>query len=384
MLPGLHARTMTRSFATAMFFAACSSPAQTVAQSDAPVASEGVDLTPDLQPIATQYQLPALAALAADDVSILGEGVTGVRKIGDPTLATLGDTWHLGSDTKAMTATLIARFVEAGTLSWDMRLADAFPGVTIDPGYQNVTLAMLLAHVGGAPADLPADVAAQMSGAGTSQALRLAAVSAMLSRPPGATVGTFTYSNAGYMMAGAALERATGMAWEDLMRDRLFAPLSMTTCGFGPNATANTVDEPWGHTLVGGMLVAMNVDNPPALGPAGTVHCSLADWLAFLREHLGGALGHSTVLGLSATTWATLHTPWPGSDYALGWGVQSRSWAGGVTFAHVGSNTLNVADVWIAPAIDRIFIATSNRGDDAAITAADAAIGDLVSRFPSP
>ncbi len=65
-----------------------------------------------------------------------------------------------------------------------------------------------------------------------------------------------------------------------------------------------------------------------------------------------------------------------------GWIVTSRSWAGGLTLAHVGSNTLNVADVWIAPAIDRIFMSVGNRGDTPALTAADAAIGDLVTRFP--
>ena len=65
---------------------------------------------------------------------------------------------------------------------------------------------------------------------------------------------------------------------------------SMTRCGFGPNATGGTVDEPWGHTLVGGALMAMNIDNPPALGPAGGALLTRT-WLSFLREHLGGAIG---------------------------------------------------------------------------------------------
>ena len=91
-------------------------------QSDAPLqpdASTIPDLSSSLAPIASLYQLPALAALASDGSQILGQGVTGIRKIGDPTPATLGDKWHLGSDTKAMTATLVAGFVEAGTLEWD-------------------------------------------------------------------------------------------------------------------------------------------------------------------------------------------------------------------------------------------------------------------------
>ncbi len=350
-----------------------------------PSLSCAVDVSADLVPIATQYGLPALAAAASDDQKVIGCGVTGVRKSGNATAATIDDVWHLGSDTKAMTATLVAQAVEAGTLAWDMKLPDAFPGVTIDPGYANVTLRMLLAHVGGAPADIPADVQMVMNGAGTSQALRLQAVEMMLSRPPGATVGTFTYANAGYMMAGAALELATGTAWEDLMRQRLFGPLGMTSCGFGPNATPGTVDEPWGHAVKpDGTLQPLNVDNPPSIGPAGTVHCSLADWLVFLREHMNGANGQPTVLGLAPATWTTLHTPWPGSEYALGWIVASRPWANGLALTHAGDNTLNIADAWIAPGVKRIYVSVGNRGDDMAITGADAAVGALLGRFPGP
>jgi D-alanyl-D-alanine carboxypeptidase len=369
--------------ATIVVLAACgSAPAL---QPDAPIqpdASTIPDLSSSLAPIASRYQLPALAALASDGSQILGQGVTGIRKIGDPTPATLGDKWHLGSDTKAMTATLVAGFVEAGTLAWDEKLPALFPATTIDPGYANVTLAMLLAHVGGAPADFPADVASVIAGSGTSRALRLQAVEMMLARPPGAAVGTFTYSNSGYMMAGAALELATGQSWEDLITARLFVPLHMTSCGFGPNATGDAVDEPWGTEIDGATSVSVNADNPPALGPAGTVHCALADWTAFLGEHLHGTLGEPTVLGLQPATWTALHTPYAGSTYALGWIVVSgQTWANGLALSHEGDNTLNVADAWIAPGIHRIFVATSNRGDAPAMTAVNDAIVALVTRF---
>ncbi|HTR49198.1 MAG TPA: serine hydrolase domain-containing protein [Kofleriaceae bacterium] len=378
---------MVRAAAISLALAACGSPMS--APRDAPGAPDsapdaaGLDLTSQLAPIAAQYQLPAMAGIAASDSAILGQGVTGVRKLGDPTPATLDDTWHLGSDTKAMTSTLIAGYVEAGTLGWDEPLSQLFPGTTIDPGYQSVTLRMLLAHVGGAPADLPTAVEQVIAGPGTSRALRLQAVQMILAQPPGATVGTYTYSNAGYMIAGAALELATNTAWEDLMRAKLFAPLQMTSCGFGPNATGTMVDEPWGHELENGTLVAVNLDNPPALGPAGTVHCGLVDWLAFLREHLNGARGAPTVLGLQPATWTELHTPYPGSagSYALGWGVVTQSWTNGPALAHTGDNTFNVADAWVVPGIDRIFVATSNRGDQPALDGANAAIVSEITEF---
>jgi CubicO group peptidase (beta-lactamase class C family) len=380
-------RAMTRAYLVVVVVVAACSSAPAVVDAPGPSDASGaspVDLAGDLAPIAAQYQVPAMAALAADETTILGRGVTGVRKLGDPTLATNLDRWHLGSDTKAMTATLIAGYVEAGTLGWDTKLPQLFPAITVDAGYRDVTLAMLLAHVGGLPADLPADVETTLSGSGTPRDLRLAAVQQLLTRAPATTPGTYSYANAGYIVAGAALELAANAAWEDLITRKLFQPLAMASCGFGPSATAGTVDAPWGHVLENGALVAVNLDNPPALGPAGTVHCSLVDWLAFLREHLNGATGAPTVLGLQAATWAKLHAPYAGSDYAMGWIVASRPWANGIALTHVGDNTLNVADVWIAPSIHRIYLSTGNRGDDPAISAADSAVGKLVTRFPAP
>lgn len=85
-----------------------------------------------------------------------------------------------------------------------------------------------------------------------------------------------------------------------------------------------------------------------------------------------------TVLGLSNATWTTLHTSWPGSSYALGWSPATQ--AGKTAPAHVGSNTLNTADVWIVPA-NRIDAAVTNAGDDTAFQGVNAGIVLLMMRF---
>src|SRR4030095_8642317 len=70
-----------------------------------------------------------------------------------------------------------------------------------------------------------------------------------LSRPPEIPPDTkYWYSNVGYILAGAVLEHLTGRAWEDLMRERLFQPLGISTGGFGPPGTAGQTDQPWGHS----------------------------------------------------------------------------------------------------------------------------------------
>src|SRR4029077_11199253 len=65
------------------------------------------DISSVLDPIRQSNALPALAGAVFRGNELVAIGVAGVRKFGDPTLATIADQWHLGSDTKAMTATLI-------------------------------------------------------------------------------------------------------------------------------------------------------------------------------------------------------------------------------------------------------------------------------------
>jgi hypothetical protein len=118
------------------------------------------------------------------------------------------------------------------------------------------------------------------------------------------------------------------------------------------------------------------VDNPPVLGPAGTVHCSIQDWSKFIADQLRGERGNGALL--KPDTYKTLHTPRFGGNYAFGWGVASRRWAGGVTLTHSGSNTMNFCVVWIAPLRDFAVLAVTNQGDRAAQEATDEAVSALI------
>lgn len=191
------------------------------------------------------------------------------------------------------------------------------------------------------------------------------------------------YSNAGYMMAGFALEASTGKSWETSMNEDLFAPLGMDSCGFGAPATVDMLDAPWGHILQNDQRVpiepGLSGDNPPSLGPAGTVHCSMADWGKFLFVHLAGARGEPTLL--SAASIERLHTPPENGDYAGGWGVGERPWAGGLVLTHSGTNTTFFATTWLAPVRNTTMVVVTNIGGDDAAAAVNEAFGPLIEMF---
>jgi CubicO group peptidase (beta-lactamase class C family) len=318
-------------------------------------------LDEELEAIRSENKLPALAAAVWRDGKLVEIGAVGLRKIDDPaSKVTAQDLWHLGSNTKAMTATVIGIFVDRGVLHWDDTVATLFKGTKIDPGYAKVTLDQLLRHEGGAPGDQPPDLWKQLWADGDKPDARAKYVKAVLARPPAQAPGTFVYSNTGYMIAGAALEKATGKPWQQLMRDELFAKLDMKTCGFGAPGRKDVVDQPWGHDA-GGTPIAPGpaADNPPGIGPAGSVHCSLEDYGKFLALH---ATGQPALV--KPDTLQHLHTP--RERYAGGWIVIDSP--RGKVIAHSGSNTMWYATAMVAlaakPEERWTFVMATNEGSD--------------------
>ncbi len=178
------------------------------------------------------------------------------------------------------------------------------------------------------------------------------------------------------MLAGAVAEHATDANWEELMRRELFAPLGITTAGFGMPGDQKGTTQPWGHRAGASGPAALFADNPPALGPAGTVHMSLRDWAKFAALHLGVA-GDKPLL--RAETLAALHTPPPPADYALGWRVTTRPWAKGPILTHAGSNTMWFCVAWLAPEAKFAVLVTCNQGE--ADKACDEVAAACIARF---
>jgi len=336
--------------------------------------------------IRNSNKVPALAALSIKNGEVVELAAVGVRKSDEPTLVTQNDKFHLGSDTKAMTATLTAMFIDEGKLNWTTTLAEIFHDLKeMNSDYKSVTVEMLLAHRSGITGDLSKFENGKLLKKLRDPKLdpttgRILLVREMLTQPPAFKSGSrFEYSNQGYAVVGAILEKISNKSWEDLMQERLFSPLNMNSCGFGPLGDSNgkIVDQPWAHIQTQNGPVPVILDNPETLGPAATVHCSLQDWSKFVALHLNAYNGKPKLL--SSVSFLKLHTIYPGQQYTYGgWIRTERSWAGGVVFTHDGSNTLNYATAWWAPNRNLIMLSTSNIGAPSGQTATQEAINLLV------
>jgi phosphatidylglycerol---prolipoprotein diacylglyceryl transferase len=342
------------------------------------------DLQLKLDQVREKHSVPGLAAAAIREGETFFTGVSGFRQAGSPDTVTLDDLWHIGSCTKAMTATLAGILVDEKLIDWEAKIADVLPEFRgkLEKGWETSTLEQLLQNRGGAPNKPPPDAwALAFKGGGSPVQQRLTFLGAVLRQKPEAPPGSANiYSNQGFALAGAMLERVAKKPYEDLLREKVFQPLGMKSCGYGPPGSAKLVDQPRGHRGTAGNFTpvppGVDADNPAAITPAGRVHCSITDFARFASWHARGPL--RDVKLMSDATFQKLHLPPSGQAYAMGWGVSQRDWAGGPTWSHNGSNSMWFAVMWVAPEKQAAYVAATNVAGDTGDKVCDDAVAMLI------
>jgi CubicO group peptidase (beta-lactamase class C family) len=349
--------------------------------------AEQIELARLIQRVRDRLNMPAIGAAVVQADGSVTTAVIGVRQLGMPEVVRLEDPWHLGSCGKAMTATMIAMLVEEGVIGWETTIAEALPSMAalMHESYRNVTLEQLLTGRGGVPASFPAKLWDDlMAFGGSAMEGRELLARGILSQPPEVAPGTaYIYSNPSWVIAGLMAEHAAKRPFETLMRQKLFDPLGMKTAGFGaPGNGGPLPTEARGHTSERiPVEPGPRADNPPALAPAGTVHCSMEDWAKFIALQLRGVAGTDETL--SRESWAKLLNPPeppPVQDAAMGWVIKAREWAGGVAMTHDGSNTMWHSVAWMAPRKGFAVLVATNIGGSQYGLGINQAAWDIIQR----
>jgi len=126
-----------------------------------------------------------------------------------------------GSVGKQFTATLVMMLVEQGRVALDDSVVKYFPEAP-EP-WRAVTIRRLLTHTSGMT-DYPADFDFRRDY--SEDELLARATRIPLAFAPGAR---WSYSNMGYLTLGVLIHRVTGRFYGDLLQERIFRPLGMTT-----------------------------------------------------------------------------------------------------------------------------------------------------------
>lgn len=290
------------------------------------IAADGsVALRNHLTELVEQDRAPALFAAAINRGGVAFAEAVGVRRRGFSAKVTTNDLLRINSNTKAMTAMMVATLVQDGTFpnGWQTTIQDVFPELVKDihENYHTVTLFELLSMQSGVKKDARNHRDYAYTSIPDVVDRRYAFLREHFGGPRERARGKTKYSNLSMMMAAAMAERLTRTNWTTLMQERLFKPLGMTKSGIGePSQVAP--DQPWGHYHDRDYTWVSDQQPVPAVhGPAGSVYVTIDDWEKFIGQWFRGA----DLKVLDRRTQIELITPEPRkARYAGGWRLKRR------------------------------------------------------------
>lgn len=298
----------------------------------------------------------------------------GVSRGGDTQIAALGvahietgfpflpeTQWRIASISKVFTATLVMTLVDEGKLDLDAPIRDTLPDFALgdDAAGASLTMRHLLTHTGGFFGDDETDF-----GMGDDALGR--AITNLRNLPQLTAPGElWSYSNAGFDLAGHVAAVLLDTPYETAMRERVFAPLGLEHTFFWAHE-AIAYPTAIGHLPVTFGQPERKVDRDYGMtrraNPCGGIISTVADVLSFARFHLGdGTAGDQQVLS-SATVRMMREPQVPAANFvdewALGW--DSRTIDGVQVIGHGGSVAGFQSRLSLIPERDAAFVVVAN------------------------
>ena len=280
----------------------------------------------ELNDIAGQYlnefKVPGLAISVIKSDKVLF-GTAGLKQCGTENRIDLDSKFQMGSNSKAITATIVAILVEGGKIEWDAKLLEIVPSLKggIKEVYESITLEDLLSNRGFIQ---PFEESGSREWKGIPQRKSGTKISkltfakyALNLKPKIGESKEFSYSNGGFIIAALMLEQASGKSWQELIE--LYSEFYKVdlTKGFPNQETPN---QTFGHKkrlrkykpVLSKDELYFNFD----MSPAGNLSISIKDMTKVMSNHLAGLLGSDDGV-LSAESYKKLHFGRDG--YSLGW-----------------------------------------------------------------
>ena len=321
-------------------------------------------LTERLALLADKHGVPGatVAVLQGDDIVEAAHGVLNLRTQAPVSTDAL---FQIGSITKVWTATLVMQLVDEGLLDLDAPVITYLPDFRVADAdvTKTVTTRHLLAHTSGIDGDLFLD-----TGRGDDCIEKYVAACADLrqNHPLGATM---SYCNSGYTVLGRLVEVLREKSWDAVLRERLFLPLGLDSAGTLP-------EEALLHAAACGHVQPPGEELRPApvwgifrsAGPAGLIHATPKQVLAFAKLHLdGGVTADGTRLLSEESARAMLEpqvaipdTYTLGSHWGLGWILMT--WSGREVYGHDGATIGQGGYLRVVPDAGVAFCLLANGG----------------------
>ena len=165
-----------------------------------------------------RHRTPGMALALADRHGLVGVRTWGYADLKLKTPVTEETLFQIGSITKSFTALALLQAEESGVIDIDEPVSRYLPWFEVESSFEPIRVRHLLTHTAGIPANRD-DIF-------SSPYMAVAMREQSASWPPGSR---FLYSNVGYQTLHALLEAVTARTYEDIIQERFFEPLSMTS-----------------------------------------------------------------------------------------------------------------------------------------------------------
>jgi CubicO group peptidase (beta-lactamase class C family) len=231
----------------------------------------------------TDWKVPGVAiAIVKDDAVVFAKGY-GVREIGKPDLVDEHTQFAIASLSKAFTVASLGRMVEQGKLRWNDKVTDYVPYFQMYDPYvtREMTVRDLLTHRSGLHT-FGGDLIWYGTNYSRSEIIRRI----RFLKPRYSFRANYGYQNIMFLTAGEVLKAVSGVAWDDYVRDSIFAPLGMTESNTSVTALAGRPDVATPHTTWHDTLVTVPYRNVDNVGAAAAINSSVHDLSAWIRMWL--------------------------------------------------------------------------------------------------
>lgn len=273
-----------------------------------------------------RQRIPGVAIAVVKAGAIVKAGGFGLANVEHEVPVTADTIFQSGSLGKMFTAAAVMLQVEDGKLALSDPIARFFPGAP--PIWEGITVRHLLTHTSGIP-DYT-DGAIDLRKDYTEEQLAQMAYGLKLGFTPGEK---WSYSNTGYLLLGIIIHKASGAFYGDVLTQRLFRPLGMTTARVISEADI-VPHRAAGYTLVNGELKNQSWVSPSLNTTGdGALYFSVKDLVAWDAGVRSGRI-------LKASSWASVFEPVRLNDgtthgYGFGWAIGVRG--GRPVYQHGGS-----------------------------------------------
>ena len=178
--------------------------------------------------LVAENKLSGVVLVAKDGVTVASK-VVGVANKATNAPIDLNTKFNLGSMNKMFTAIAIAQLAQAGKLSFTDTVSKHLPDYPNKEAAEKVTIHHLLTHTSGMGSYWGEKYVAQREKLLNVSAYLPLFASEPLSFAPGEK---FQYSNAGFVVLGAILEKVSGEDYYSYVQEHIYRPAGMSDTGF--------------------------------------------------------------------------------------------------------------------------------------------------------